>query len=148
MSADPAQLEAEAAAAMATAPVEPEIPAAPGMPAAGPSPADIEAGYRLIGDQILKAGADAICPAWSIEPQERGELAEALAHACALWFPLEIPEKWVALIVLAGVGFRVVERRRDPNTGKLRPMRFARAAPADAPAKPVAPPPDPHAPIN
>jgi hypothetical protein len=129
----PAVLEAEAAAAIATAPVE---PAAPGMPVeTGPTPADIEAGYRLIGDAILGATFNTVCPAWQVTEQEKGKLAGALAHAAQLWFPEAIPEKWVALIVVAGVGFEIIGARRDPNTGLLAPRFNVKPAPPAAPAE-------------
>ncbi len=122
-------LAAEAAAAMATAPVMPEIPGTAAVPAT-PDPATMEAGYAAIGEAVLGAACNAMCPAWDVTDAEKSKLAGALAHAMQLWFPGEIPEKYVALIVVAGVGFEIVSARRDPATGGLKP-RF-HAAPASA----------------
>lgn len=120
-------LQAEADAAIAGAPVD--FNGAP--PAlAGPDPAAMEAGYAMLVGGVLDMSFEMACPAWEIQDEEKDKLAAALGKACALWFPNDIPEKWIALIVVAGVGGKIVAARRDPVTGGLRP-RFRPPAPAE-----------------
>lgn len=125
------QLQAEADAALATAPPDLLPGAAPVAPA-GPSPADMEAGYAMIAGGVLDMTCEMVVPAWEVTDDEKGKLAGALGKACALWFPGEIPERWAALIVLAGVAGQVVIARRDPATGGFKP-RFRPAPVAESP---------------
>lgn len=143
---DPAALQAEADAAIAAAPID---QAAPGAPAStGPTTDDMAAGYAQLAGAALGMITDAACPAWEINDDEKNKFADALGRACALWFPGEIPEKWVALIVVAGVGGQIVTKRRDPATGGFLP-RFRKPVTVDQ-ARPVAAgaAPDPHRPLN
>jgi hypothetical protein len=127
-----AALQLELDAAIAAAPVD--LTGAPPA-AAGPDPADMEAGYAELAGAALGMTFELTCPAWEITDDEKDKFAVALGKACALWFPGDIPEKWIALIIVAGVGGRIVAARRDPLTGGFKP-RFkpaARPAPAGAP---------------
>jgi hypothetical protein len=136
-----AELQAEADAALAAAPIDTAAAPVP----AGPSTDDMAAGYAMLAGATLGTLTELTCPAWEITDDEKTKFADALGKACALWFPGEIPEKWVALIIVAGVGSQIVAARRDPRTGGLKP-RF-RPKPIER-AAPVAtgPAPDPHAP--
>ena len=125
---DATTLQAEADAAIAAAPVD--LTGAAPAPA-GPNAAEMEAGYAMLVGGVLDMSFEMACPAWEIQDDEKDKLAAALGKACALWFPNDIPEKWIALIVVAGVGGKIVAARRDPVTGGLRP-RFRPPAPAAA----------------
>jgi hypothetical protein len=113
----PNTLEAEANAAIAAAPISELAPVPPGRP----SVADMGAGYAALAEAVLGSTFEVVAPAWAVTDPEKSKLAKALGVAVALWFPGEIPEKWVALIVVAGAGFEIVAARRDPATGKLKP---------------------------
>jgi len=111
-------LEAEANQAIAAAPqLDPALPPVQ----AGPSIDQMGAGYAALAEAVLGGTFEVIAPAWAVTDPEKSKLAKALGTAVALWFPGEIPEKWVALIVVAGAGFEIVAARRDPATGKLAP---------------------------
>jgi hypothetical protein len=115
---DTSTLEAEANAAIAGAPaLDPALQPVQ----AGPSVADMGAGYAALAEAVLGGTFEVVAPAWAVTEPEKSKLAKALGVAVALWFPGEIPEKWVALIVVAGAGFEIVAARRDPATGKLKP---------------------------
>lgn len=118
-----AQLQAEADAAIMMAPEDLMAPGAVPAPA-GPSQADIEAGYAVLTGAALDMAFDMAAPAWEVTNDEKGKLAAAVGKAATLWFPDGIPEKWIALIVVAGVGAQIVGNRRDPVTGKLKPRYF------------------------
>lgn len=143
---DPAALQLEADAAIAAAPVEVTGPAGAAPVAAGPSIDDMAAGYAELGSAALDMLTETACPAWEITTDEKDKFAGALGKACALWFPADIPEKWIALIVLAGVGGRIIGARRDPLTGGFKP-RFRKPVTIEQP-RPTGPAPDPHAPLN
>lgn len=142
---DPAQLQAEADAAIAAAPPPADPTAAPA--GTGPSPDDVAAGYAYLANASLGMLADAVCPAWEIQDDEKSKFADALGKACQLWFPDGIPEKWVALIVVAGVGGQIIAKRRDPATGGLLP-RFRKPVTVEQRPAATAPAPDPHRPLN
>jgi hypothetical protein len=125
-----ATLLGEADAAIAAAPVD--LTGAPPAPA-GPDQADMAAGYAQLAGAALGMSFELACPAWEITNVEKDQFADALGKACALWFPGDIPEKWIALIIVAGVGGRIVAARRDPTTGGLRP-RFKQPIPQPAAA--------------
>lgn len=141
---DAAALQLEADAAIAAAPVD-LTGAAPAV--AGPSPDDMAAGYSMLAGAALGTVCELTCPAWNITDEEKDSFSAALGKACALWFPGDIPEKWVALIVVAGVGSKIVAARRDPATGGLKP-RFNKPRTVAEQPKNNAPAPDPHAPLN
>lgn len=124
---DQVTLQAEADAAIAAAPVDLNGTApAP----AGPDQAAMEAGYAMLAGGVLDMSFEMTCPAWEVTDDEKDKLAAALGKACAIWFPGDIPEKWIALIVVAGVGGKIVAARRDSVTGGLRP-RFRPAPPPE-----------------
>ena len=86
---------------------------------------------------MVNGQADAIAPNWGITEPERQQLAEAMALALAAWFPDEqIPVKYVVLLQLAGAGWSIANARRDPTTGKLKPLRLARTKPKPGAAEP------------
>lgn len=140
---DAAALQLEADSAIAAAPVD--LSGAPPA-AAGPSTDDMAAGYSMLAGAALGTVCEMTCPAWEITDDEKNNFAAALGKACALWFPGDIPEKWIALIVVAGVGSKIVAARRDPATGGFMP-RFRKPRTIEQP-KPNAPAPDPHTPLN
>ncbi len=131
---DPAQLDAEAtliaseheAANPPTLdPLAPELPPVPDL-------AQQRAGYRMLAFALADRASSVLLPAWEIQPEENGTFADACAEALVLWFPDQlIPPKYMALLVLAGVSLEIVEKRRDPVTGKLRPTRHAAKPKAD-----------------
>lgn len=137
---DPAALAAEAAAAVPPVGAEPsgsDATFAEGSvaPAGGATEEEILAGYVLVCDVVVGQGCDALVPNWNVTPAERGKLSGAIAKALLLWFPDQIiPPKYMALLAIAGVTFEIVNARRDPVTGKLKP---ARVLPAQT-AKPAA----------
>lgn len=129
-------LEREALAAVASAPIAETIVtdqvgngvAAPGV--AGPSEAEVLAGYEMVCTQLIDSGCNAIIPAWQVTPPEVSKLSTACSKALMLWFPdMIIPPKYMALLVIAGVGFDIAQARKDPNTGRYRPARFPDRAP-------------------
>jgi hypothetical protein len=122
-----AQLKQDVAAALAGAPVEEALPPGEGepAPAAQPTEAEVLAGYVIVSTALIEAGAGAIAPAWAITPEETGKLALAMSQAALLWFPDHIiPPKYMALVVIAGVSFEIINARREPS-GKFRPLRVA-----------------------
>jgi hypothetical protein len=141
---DTAALQAEADAALAAAPID----TGPAPVPAGPSTDDMAAGYAMLAGATLGTLTEMACPAWQITDDEKNKFADALGKACALWFPGEIPEKWVALIVVAGVGAQIVAQRRDPRTGGLKPRFYARTIEQPKAPAPAGPAPDPHRPLN
>ncbi len=104
-----------------------------------PSPEQQLAGYRTLSLAVIARGADALVPAWNVTDQEKTSLADACAQALLLWFPDQlIPPKYMALLVVAGVTLEIVDARRDPKTGALRPRVYE---PPKQPAAVVAPAP-------
>jgi hypothetical protein len=129
-------LEREALAAVASAPIAETIVtdqvgnglAAPGV--AGPTEAEVLAGYEMVCTELIDQGCTAVVPAWQVTPHEVGRLSTACSKALLLWFPdMIIPPKYMALLVIAGVGFEIANARRDPNPGRLRPARLPDRAP-------------------
>ncbi len=143
----PASLEAEARAALATAPADPSAPA--GSPVATgtlpvdpaqPSPEEVLEGYRLIAVEVVDVGASALVPAWRVSPEKSNKLGTAMAKAAMLWWPdMIIPPKYLALITIAGVVFEIAQDNKDPATGRYRPARLAEPVRAEA-AQPAAAP--------
>ncbi len=140
----PAQLIHEADVAMLDAPVDPVLGGPAGPQPTGPSTDDIAKGYAQLGKAALGMVCEAVAPNWEINDSEQSKIADALGRACALWFPEEIPEKWVALIVVVGAIGEVASRRRDPATGRFKPRHKERVV-AEQPKKEPAG--DPHAPL-
>ena len=138
----PASLEAEARAAIAGAPLdlsgaEATGPTGPSPAPSQPRPEEIEAGYTMICGEVIDLAAGALVPAWRITPAESGKLSGACARALMLWFPdMIIPPKYLALVVIAGVGFEIAQARKDPATGRYLPARLPeKPAAGDTPAQ-------------
>lgn len=142
---DPQALELEADAIAAAH--APELPPE-GAPVdsqavdTGNTPEQVLQGYQLVCTALVDRGADALAPAWDLTREEKGSFADACARALLLWFPDQIiPPKYMALLVVAGVGLEIVGKRRDPKTGALKPrFHAAKPAPVAAPVAPAATP--------
>lgn len=128
-----AQLEQEANAALASAPADPQLNGTDPGASVGPTAEDAERAYKMLGDAVLAGAFRSAAPAWEVQPGEIDRLGTALAKACAVWWPGGIPEKIAVILVVASVGYEIVEARRDPQTGQLRP-RFHEIKKAEAPA--------------
>ena len=128
-------LEREALAAVASAPIAETVTDQVGdgiapPAAAGPSEAEVLAGYEMVCTELISSGADALLPAWRITPPEVSKLSTACSKALMLWFPdMIIPPKYMALLVVAGVGFEIAQARKDPSTGRYHPARVPDRAP-------------------
>jgi len=145
VSVDAAALAAEAAAL--------ELPAdlgaagAPGgaedaaAPAAAPSVETIAAEFEPGVGMVIASVADGVLPNWRLTLDEKKQLAHAAALALAHWFPdATIPPKYLSLVVVAYVGYQIVEARRDPATGELAPRKIIRTKrPGSPPAASSAP---------
>jgi len=132
---DETALAAEADAIAADAPQDMSIPQ-PEL-AAGPNPAELEQGYKMIAFAVMDRTAAIAAPNWNITPQEKDKVSTAVAQALVLWFPDQpIPPKYLALLIVAGCVFEVVEARRDPQTGKLKPRHVKPAKQETAAAAP------------
>jgi hypothetical protein len=91
----------------------------------GPSPEEVKAGYKMIGVAVVNRAGAALAPNWHITPQETNNVAEAIAGAAMMWFPdAPIPPKYLALLVVLESVYAIVEARRDPSTGGLKPRRI------------------------
>lgn len=79
----------------------------------------------LPGCAAAVAGVSAvIMPNWQLSSAEQDQLAKACATALGWWFPnLAIHPRWMALVGIGGVMYGIAGARRDPQTGKIRPMR-------------------------
>jgi hypothetical protein len=120
--------EADAIASEFAGVIDPAVPTAPGEQP--PSEADVLAGYRMISFAVADRGFEIIAPAWAVTTEEKTRLADAMAQALVLWFPDQpIPPKYLALLVLAGVGLEIVAARKDPVTGQLKPRTHAKPEP-------------------
>lgn len=139
---DPQSLELEADAVALEHPAPPVVDAS--TPGAQPveqafSPEQTLQGYKLLTSAITDRVADTFMPRWQISPSERGSFADACANALLLWFPDQIlPPKYMALLVVAGVGLEIAQKRRDPRTGEFMPMQHAK--PEKRPIEPAAAP--------
>jgi hypothetical protein len=98
-------------------------------------------GYEVGAFLIVSKMADVFAPAWGISHEERKGVASSISMAMAAWFPnAQLPPKWMVLLNVAGSMYSLVESRRDPETGKLKPRRHetkddsAGASPSTAPA--------------
>jgi hypothetical protein len=107
----------------------------------GPTPEQMREGYKTLSFAIVDRTAGVLCPAWNVTAEEKGSLAGAIADALLLWFPDQlIPPKYMALLVVAGVSLEIVDKRRDPITGELKPRVHAPKKPTVAAAPPPAAP--------
>jgi hypothetical protein len=123
----PEQLQREALNAAASVPPEMDAAAeAASVPApAGPTEEEVLAGYNMVCSEVISQGFGALAPAWRVQPPEVSKLSLACSRALMLWFPdMLIPPKYMALLVVAGVGFEIVQARRNPETGQLAPRHF------------------------
>lgn len=140
---DDASLAAEAdalaaefqAPPVAAEPVQPGTDVAPSQA----SPEEVEQGYKLITYAVIERGAAVLAPAWNVTADENDRLSTSIARALVLWFPDQpIPPKYLALLVIAGTAAEIVNARKDPATGQLRPrfheQRKTEARPASAAA--------------
>ena len=137
---DEAALAAEASAVVnALPPVAPVGDASAPVDPSQPSPEQVKAGYKLVCDALVSRGFDVMAPAWNVTPVETGRIGDATADALLLWFPDQIiPPKYLALLVVAGVTMEVIDARRDPQTGQLRPRTNAKpVATKTPPASPA-----------
>jgi hypothetical protein len=132
------ELVREALAAVASAPIaepglgNPSLGPTDPDPAgvAGPSDAEVLAGYEMVCTQLIDSGCTAIIPAWRVTPLEVSKLSTACSKALMLWFPdMIIPPKYMALLVIVGVGFEIAQARKDPSTGRYRPAQLPDRAP-------------------
>ena len=128
---DQAQLAAEAAAVDV-----PDVPAPAGDPGAadlGGGQADaltidqaaaMAASYEAGAFILLSQASKIVAPNWRVTDAENRDLAKVTATALALWFPdQQLPPKYAALLALAGCVYGIAESRRDPATGRIRPLR-------------------------
>lgn len=82
------------------------------------------AGYEAGAFMIVSQAADVLVPAWEISSDERKALSGSMSLALAAWFPdHQLPPKYMALLAVAGSMYAIVDARRDPTTGKLKPRR-------------------------
>lgn len=136
------ELEAEVDRILATAPAD--LAQAPAIdPAASPAIAGDQvareptleeiqaaaAGYEGGAFLIVRKAFDVAAPAWQVSGDECKGISSAVAFAMAAWFPNhQLPPKYVALLGVAGALYAVVDARRDPDTGKLKPRRNEKSA--------------------
>jgi hypothetical protein len=124
---DEAALTAEADAIANSMPPPPLEAGAEVVVQQGPPAADVIAGYKMIAGAVVSRGFDTLAPAWQVTQKETDNIADATAQALFLWFPDQIvPPKYMALLVLAGSFFEVIDSRRDPATGNLKPRFYAK----------------------
>lgn len=90
------------------------------------------AGYEAGAFMIVSQAADVLVPAWGVTADERKALSGSISIALAAWFPNhQLPPKYMALLAVAGSMYSIVESRRDPETGKLKPRRHEQTNDAD-----------------
>lgn len=136
VSIDQAALEREAAAVDLGEP-PPVEGAAPGVDQGAPGEAgQAEPDAARIAE--LAAGAEpflhgvvamlhaSTAPAWHLDPAKHAALAKSGAYALALWFPHELPPKYVALVGVAGVAWSIAQDNRDPRTGAYKPRHVTK----------------------
>lgn len=141
---NPEGLAAEAGAV--EIPTEPGAPPAPaGAQQVAPSEMTMEQlqahvpAWKPGTDLIANTFADLIAPNWRLTALERDQVSGSLALALSTWFPDDvIPVKYLVLLNVGASFWNLAASRRDPQTGKILPMRLApppdSAKTADAPA--------------
>jgi hypothetical protein len=98
------------------------LPPTPEAEAAAAQVENAEEGYKILALAVVGQGYELFAPAWHVTPLEKGDMADALVAALMLWFPDGlIPAKYMALLVIAGIGAKIAIARRDPVTGILAP---------------------------
>ena len=130
---DPAALDEEAARILGELPPELASSGTDDAPSEAPPAGDdltleqlqaIATGYEPGAFLLVSQAANIIVPAWELSAEERRALSGSVAVAMAAWFPdQKLPPKYAALLGLAGTLYGIVEARRDPTTGKLKPRR-------------------------
>jgi len=139
---DRAALLAEADAIAGTVPptVDPAAPVSPALdaPAAEPVQAPQDAAKLLVLPATFITGAvlNYAAPNWQVTREEAAEVGEAAALAWAYWFPGPSDPKYAALAMLGFSLWNLAESRKDPETGKYRPLRV-KAAKVDQPTPPA-----------
>jgi hypothetical protein len=142
---DQAALEREAAGIDLGAP--PPDPAQPGADAGATAGAAGEGGPELSPEEAAQRAAGAepllhgliellhtnLAPNWKLDPAKQAALARSASVALVLWFPHEIPPKYVALIGVAAATWAVVQDNKNPLTGELQPRFAPQTAPPGAP---------------
>jgi len=124
---DAAALQAEAAAVASEFPAD--LPADPGAELQPAVSEDAKKGYQILAGALVGQGALIFVPAWDVSPAECTDLADAIVEALLLWFPDGvIPPKYMAILAVLGVGFRIAYARRDPSTGAFKPRHVKPAA--------------------
>jgi hypothetical protein len=87
-------------------------------------------GYKILAFAIVGQGAELFVPNWHVTTTEKTDLADALVQALMLWFPDGlIPPKYMALLVVFGIGAKIAFARRD-DSGALLPRHATATAPA------------------
>ncbi len=81
--------------------------------------------HGLVG--VLHAN---LAPNWRVEPDKQAALAKSGALALALWFPHEIPPKYLALLAVGGCVWAIAQDNRNSTTGKFQPRYAPQSAPS------------------
>ena len=122
----------------------------PPDPAPGPTPEELEAQQRAqqaqLEEEQAKRAAErylpgmhfaveglsgAICPNWELTTDEKSALAANLATAFGWWVPnINIHPRYLALGGVVFCMFGIAKSRKDPATGKVKPMRVRPVEPA------------------
>jgi hypothetical protein len=81
--------------------------------------------WRTVADKTVEFSAGAICPAWELTNDEKGQLSAAVAEVLDHYFPgaLQGFDRWHPLSKLAGTMFYVAVLRFDFETGRMAPLR-------------------------
>ena len=127
LAAETEQVAAEATQDAAAAAAD--LPPTAADEAAAVQIANAEEGYKILALAVVGQGYELFAPAWHVTPLEKSDMSDALVAALLLWFPDGlIPPKYMALLVIAGIGAKIAIARRDPVTGLLAPRHDLDAA--------------------
>lgn len=87
--------------------------------------AKVAAARYLLGTRAAVEGiARVVMPNWNLQDDEKAVLAAELATAMGWWFPsISIHPKWLALVGVGSAVYAIAQSRKDPATGKVKPMR-------------------------
>jgi hypothetical protein len=73
-----------------------------------------------------------VAPNWSLDLEEKQMLLEQTSATLAVCFPtVNLDPRIAAVMSLGGAFVMVAQRRFDPDTGKLKPLRIKKAEPVD-----------------
>jgi hypothetical protein len=89
-----------------------------------PSPeriAELAAGAEPLVHGLVDLLHSNLAPNWRLVPEKHAALAKSGALALALWFPHELPPKYVALVAVAGCVWAVAQDNKNPVTGEYQP---------------------------